>query len=220
VVRTKLAAKIADVRVDAAVKGGEVAAQDIADQVLPTDCGSGYPKQGGEKIKLDCGEIDGRAAAVNCSGASIQIDIAESERGGARTLGSGSSQDGADARHQLGGIEGLGQIIVGSQVQAPDAVMGVAPRCKHKDRSARALTNTAEDVEAVGVRHHNVQQDERVVIGEGAFHTGVAAGSPTDLETLAREVTGDEAAEFGIVVYYQHVFHGMSGLFILKLAEW
>ena len=89
-----------------------------------------------------------------------------------------SSQDGADARHQFGGIERLGQIIVGAHFESANPVVRIAARGQHQHGGAGLLADAAQHFEAVGVGHHHVQHDERVVFGERPFDARRAARSP------------------------------------------
>jgi len=118
-----------------------------------------------------------------------------------------AGRTGAGWRDELGGIEGLGQVIVGAHFEAADAVAGVAFGGQHQDGDAGVLADATQDVEAIRVGHHHVQHDQGVVFGEGALDAAGAAGSPADLEAFAGEVAGDEVAEFGIVIDNQHAFH-------------
>ena len=122
--------------------------------------------------------------------------------------GDRSSQDRANARHQLGGLEWLGQIIVRAHLQPLNAIVGIAARGQHQHRRAGVLPDTAQHVETVRVGHHHVQHDQGVVFGEGSLDSRRAAGSPADFEPFARQIARDELAELGIVVNNQHAFHG------------
>ncbi len=145
-----------------------------------------------------------RLTAREPPSSSISPTAIDAER---RALRGGPAQDGADARDEFGGIEGLGQVIVGAHFEAADAVARVAFGRQHQDRNAGLLADAAEDVEAVGIGHHHVQHDQGVVFGKGALDAAGAAGGPADLEAFAGEVAGDEVAEFGIVIDNQHAFH-------------
>src|SRR5277367_5109841 len=110
-------------RVDAAVERRELAAENIADQVFSTDCGAGCVEQCREQIEFYGGEVDRCAASPHGASAAVEGDVAERDSTEGRSPGCGSSEDGADAREQFGGVEGLGEIIVGAQFEAANAVL-------------------------------------------------------------------------------------------------
>ena len=52
-------------------------------------------------------------------------------------LGTAATEDGADAGQELPGVEGLGQIVVGADLQADDAIDIVPPGLEHEDGQRR-----------------------------------------------------------------------------------
>ena len=88
----------------------------------------------------------------------------------------------------------------------------VSPRAVSISTGVReCCADAAQDLEAVRVRHHHVQHDQRVIFGEGPFDAGRAVGGPADGETFARQKARDELAQLGIVIDHQHAFHGKTG---------
>ena len=71
-----------------------------------------------------------------------------------------AAQHGLDPRHQLARLEGLGQVVVGSELEADDAVHHVAARGEHDDRHAARLADLPADGEAVHARQHHVEDDD------------------------------------------------------------
>ena len=67
-----------------------------------------------------------------------------------------------DARHQLEVVDRLGQKIVGASLQAAHAISHLVERGHHNDRDMRGRRiafQPAADLEAVHVRHHDIEQD-------------------------------------------------------------
>ena len=54
-----------------------------------------------------------------------------------------ASTEGADAGDELGEIEGLGQVVVGAQAEALDAIGDAARRGQHEDATLAALGHQA-----------------------------------------------------------------------------
>ena len=130
-------------RVDTAVEGRKVPSQYIADQVLAADRAPRNAHERGQKIEFHGGEIHRRAATPHGASSPIKLDIPNGDRGRDRPLRRRSSQDGADARHQLGGIERLRQIIVRANLKASNAVVRIASSRQHQHGGAGVLSDTA-----------------------------------------------------------------------------
>ena len=93
----------------------------------------------------------------------------------ARTrLGSGRpSQDGAHAGGELVGVERLGDVVVGAEVEALRLVGGRALGGQQDDRDGTPFTELAHDLDTVEVGHHDVEQDDVRAdlfgLGQGLF---------------------------------------------------
>ena len=70
------------------------------------------------------------------------------------------AQDGADAGGQLVGMERLGDVVVGAEVEALGLVGGRALGGQQDDRDRTALAQLAHDLDAVEVGHDDVEQDD------------------------------------------------------------
>lgn len=197
-------------RIDAAVEWREVAPQHHANQVLAADGAAGDAHQRGEQIEFNRCQIDWNTLPAHGAGSSVDLDISESNSGGGR-MRRRPSQNRSNPRRQFGGFEGLRQVIVGPHFQTADTVERIASSRQHQDRGARPLADAAQDVEAVGVRQHHIEHDERVGLRECPFHAGGAVCLPTGLESFAHQEAADQPAEFGVVVNHQHTFHGSEG---------
>ena len=56
--------------------------------------------------------------------------------------GRGALEDVADAQQQFAGLERLGQIVVGADLEARDAVIRLGPRGQHEDRHIRGRSRS------------------------------------------------------------------------------
>jgi hypothetical protein len=72
----------------------------------------------------------------------------------------GAPQDGSNARRQFARIERLRKIIVGSQLQADDAIDVFAARGQHQNRNAAGGAHALQNLESIQARQHNVQHDQ------------------------------------------------------------
>ena len=114
-----------------------------------------------------------------------------------------AAQDGAQAGLQLARLEGLGEIVVGAELEADDAVHRLAARGQHQDRHVAGAAQAAAEIEPVGIGQHEVE-DDRV---EGlALELGLAvAAGAGDGHAKARpaEIVRNHPGEAVVVVDHQ-----------------
>ncbi len=133
-----------------------------------------------------------------CAGIDIDLEAAETEQTGGR-LAAPAAQNRLDPGKQLARLEGLGQIIVGAELQPDDAVHGVAARGEHEDRGVAPGADAPAHFEAVEVGQHQIE-DEQVEMAAAVLIDGVEAGRG-DGNVILRlaEVVGDHLGKAGIV---------------------
>ena len=66
-------------------------------------------------------------------------------------------QHGFNTTRQLPGAEGLGHIIISTQLQAPYFVLLVGPHGEHDDGHIGYLANMPQGLKPIHLRHHHVQ---------------------------------------------------------------
>jgi hypothetical protein len=120
-------------------------------------------------------------------------------------------QHALDPGEQLARAEGLGEIVVGAHLQSDDAVGLLAARGEHDDRHVRAAAQVAAQLQPVGARQHQVEDDQVGTRGlERAAH-GLAVRRGGDAVALLVQILAQEAARLGVVVDDQDVvLHGDS----------
>src|SRR3984957_16818893 len=104
----ELAAQVADVRIDAAIVGDELAAEGLLGHRFARDHLSRGPHHDLENAKLRAGERDRPPRHADLMHARVQHDGPDGDLVGdsaARGAAARPAQDGADARHQLARIE-------------------------------------------------------------------------------------------------------------------
>ena len=145
----ELAAQIADVRVDAAVVGHELAAERLLGQRLARDDLAGRAHQQLEHAEFRAGQRHGCAGDAHLVHAGVQGDRSDLETScdAPRRAAARAAQYRANARHQLARIERLAEIVVGAELQADDAVDVVAARGQHQHRRRMSGAELAQDIE-------------------------------------------------------------------------
>ena len=93
----------------------------------------------------------------------VQTEFAEAVQPGGRgccRLFRMAAQHSADARQQLPGIEWLGEIIIGPDLQSDNAV-NLIPACRqHEDRDVARAAQALGNAQAVFSRQHQVEDDQ------------------------------------------------------------
>ena len=111
-----------------------------------------------------------------------------------------------NAGDQLARIERLRQIVVGTHLEADDAIDVLALRRQHDDRHRFAgAAQPAADGESVFAGQHEVQHHEvrRIALELAVEIAGV--GQRRDLETLFAQVSRQQIAQAHVVVDDEHL---------------
>ena len=106
-----------------------------------------------------------------------------------------------DAGHEFARVEGLGQIVVGAEFEADDAIDLVALGCQHDDRGlVLGAAQAPADGKAVLARQHEVEHDEVVELARQRLVHRFGAVDGLGCEALLREVALEELAQAQVVV--------------------
>ena len=112
-----------------------------------------------------------------------------------------AAHERAQPRQQLAEVERLGQVVVGADVEAADAVADLAARGEHEDRRpAVALAQRAADLEAVAAREHHVEDDGVVLPHRGLHERGVAVAGHVDRVALVAQPALDGPRQLRVVL--------------------
>lgn len=125
----QFAAQAADLAVDGAVTDITVGGGGQVDQALAGQQGVGMLEEHLQQPAFGGAQLDRRAACAGqqcADGAEVPAGeaVAAAGRRHGGLAAALAAQHAVDARHQLTGFEGLGDVVVGAQVQAANAVGG------------------------------------------------------------------------------------------------
>jgi hypothetical protein len=90
------------------------------------------------------------------------------------------AQHALDRASSSRGSNGLGDVVVGADLEADDAVDDVARRGDHDDADVVALAQEARQRQPVLAGHADVEQDE---VGQVALDLGAHRGAPSAART-------------------------------------
>jgi len=115
-----------------------------------------------EQAKLGGGGGDQLAVDAKLHGAGVDLDILELQNG-RRAWPFEAAQNGLDAGDQFARGEGLGDVVVGTQFEAVDAVVlrrACGEEDDRNDAERGVQAEPAAEIEAITARHHDVEQEE------------------------------------------------------------
>jgi hypothetical protein len=117
----------------------------------------------------------------------------------------GAAEHRLHPRRQLEHAEGLGQVVVGAQLQAEYAVELGGFGSQHQDRRvARQGTQPAADLQAVHARQHQVEDDQVVVAGLALGQRAEAVRDQAAFAVELGQLQLDEPADVRVVLDHQH----------------
>ncbi len=155
---------------------------------------------------------NGLSADRKDHGGGIDFDVADLERAGWKwTLK--TAQHGLDAGYEFARAERLGDVIVGSDLEAEDAIGFAALGSQENDwhgGEALSLTDVAAKFEAIFTGNHDVEHKECGTLALGVGDHGRAVGIDADRKTFVLQVMANEAGNIGIVFDDEDAwFHGL-----------
>ena len=109
-------------------------------------------------------------------------------------------QDRAQAGQQLPGLEGLGEVVVGADLQPDDAVHRIAARGQHEHRHVGERAELPAHLEAVHVGQHEVEHQRVVGLGGQTREPGPAVPRDRHREARLAEILGDHLGEAAVVL--------------------
>ena len=177
----ELLAQMADVDVDGAGVAVLGVAPDVLEQRLAAQHPAGGAGEGAEDLELDVGELRLLAAQGHHAAAEVDRQVAALDR---LLLGRVADhprapQGGLDPAAELAHREGLGDVVVGADLEPGDLVGLAAFRGQHDDRHLAARAQLAADLDPVELGQHQVEDDEveaRLVEALERFAAVVGAG--------------------------------------------
>ena len=133
--------------------------------------------------------MDELAAARDQAARQVDLHVVELDHALVQGRIERPAQDRPHPRGELLGLERLGEVVVGAEVQAARLVGGRSLRAEQHDRDLAALLELAHDLEPVEVRH---PLSSRTMSGRSSSSTASAA-SPLCASTT-RKPSGDKAS--------------------------
>src|SRR5690606_9987675 len=232
-----LAVSLGDVGGD---DGDEVVASDVADE------GVGLADGAGRLLQATPTEADHlvtpHESVVVVEGlevVEIAVDQSESPSGGDPVLdllgdpevageagqrrqvpgGLGAAQDGFDPGHQLGHVERLGDVVVGAELEAPDAVFRQTTSRQEDDGRVAGggmAADAMQSGQSIHPRHHDVEEYQVRRLVDRLLESFLAVEGGGDVIPLQLQVHANDLEDVGIVVGNQDLFGHLSSITRLR----
>lgn len=166
------------------------------------------PDEDPQQVELLGGELEFLLAHPG----PVRLDVDPDPVGGGLRGGFGgaAAQQGTDPGEELGEAEGLGDVVVGSGVQADHGVHLVGPRGQHEDRHGVAVgAQPPRDLQAVHPGQPQVEHDQVDAALEPGVECGRAVLADLDLVTLSTQGTGQRLRDGCVVLGEQYTGHAV-----------
>ncbi len=190
----------------ARVQRGGVA-PDAVHQLVAREHVAGVRGEEEEEVELLRREPERAAVELDLARAGVEREVVEREPLHGDRRESRAAQDGADARRELARRERLGDVVVGAELEADDAVGLLAAGGEHDHRQVALRPDPAAEREPVRSRQHHVEHDQ---VRRGALDQragGLAVPGLERVVALTLQVASDDVADDRLVVDDQHRRH-------------
>ena len=147
----------------------------------------------------------------------INGQVAGGELAGLGDLGigqgsAGVADGGTDPGQQLGGAEGLGDIVVRAVVQRLYLVMLVMAGGDHHHRQAGPFADGFQHFDAVHIRQTQIQHDQIRTMGGDHGQRLLSAADNNGIIAVGCQDHGDEIADALLILYDQYFVFNLHGL--------
>ena len=181
------------------------------EQLVARENAAGRAEQHHQQAELAVAERHRLACGAH-QAPGVQVELPAIEAVGADAFGlalahfgAPATQDGADAREQLARAEGLGEIVVGAELEAHHAVGLLGPARQHDDRDGGFVAQPAREPHAVLPLQLEIEHNEiHDFRAEQRLHR-VAVGDGADAQLVLPEIVGNQVADRGVIVDDEHV---------------
>src|ERR1019366_4746398 len=197
----ELLAQMTNMHIEKTIVRCGIALEESPGDLVARDDAAGGAHKHFEEIELKRGELDGRAGGPGLASGGVELDVADYNHFGCVPVGGiGATQDGADAREEFVGVEGLGKIVVGSGVEAHDAIVLLHTRGQHDDGKVLSAAQLLQQGEAVKDGQHDVENREIVGSVERSIEAVAAVVGTVQMVAVLGEEFPHHAAQLDVVI--------------------
>lgn len=129
--------------------------------------------------------------------------MSPSASGGGRASEPLAAQHGANAGRQLARVEGLGDVVIGAELETQDAVDVVAAGGEHDHGQVAVGAQPPQHVEAAGLGQHDIQQQELRPAGQHLVEGPFDRAGGRYVEAVFAQILGQKLRELGVIIEQQ-----------------
>jgi hypothetical protein len=209
----QLLAQLRDVDVDRTRAACKREPPDALEQPIAGDDLACMLRELGEQFELQRAQGNDRpgnrhAATPKVDSKVAQLDHARFPRGRL-----GAPENRPDPRNELARRERLGQVVVGSQLEAQDPIDLLVPGGEDQNRHASPSPQLLADFDSVQVGQTEIEDDEARVTPLDGLEAALARALADDLEACLLQVRSHQLADGLVVLDHDHnSAHGLNAL--------
>ena len=197
-----------DVGVDGAVHGGAGVFPSLHQDLVAGEGAAGLGEKESEDFVFVGGEVERLPEAVDGHCGFIMVEKAGGFFGSLEWAGAGAPENGADASDHRAGGEGLGDVVVGSELETEDLVdFGIAGG-EEEDGHLRKFAHLATDIEAENVGKADVEDEKVAVVLLQPLDAVESGLGIVSVEAFGAQGIEDGVRDGGLVFDEQNGGHG------------
>lgn len=105
-----------------------------------------------------------------------------------------------DPGKQFFGVKRLRKVVVCARAQTNNAVDRISPRCQHENWYLGGLPESAQNLETIHSRQHNVEYDQRKRLLQSFLKSGVSVFGRLNRETFRLQILAQYLGQFDVIV--------------------
>lgn len=208
-VRFDLLAEADDVFVDGSGRGKGGHAPDPIEEIVPGHHLSGPFDQQRQHREFAGRKWEFLVVVEGPAGGEVDDDVAECDAWGCRRRGVVAAKEGPYAGQEFVATERFGQVVVGTGVQALDAVFDPAAGRQDKDSTSESeAAKLSANGESIQLGKHEIEQHEVRLFVECAVQSIGTIGAGQHAVSAALEAVGDDSAHAEFVFDDENAFEG------------
>src|SRR5690242_5017221 len=202
-----LLAQAQDIHIDGAVRHRAIVSPNSVQKLFAAVDHARTGHQEFEQAKFGCGQRQLAAVQNHPATGAVQLQPGGADGARRRSL---RAELILDARHQLAYEERLHDVVVRAEFQADNAIGFRHARSQKDDRYVSQLGVIAQrfaDLQAVGIRQHDVQNHQVGPLPPAQFHRASAGLRSGDNESFFFQVVFQQPQKVGIVFDEDYFLH-------------
>jgi hypothetical protein len=121
----------------------------------------------------------------------------------------GPAQNGPNSRKELTWVEGLGQVVVRSDLQSQDSFDVLSTRGQDQHWNGRLRAQPAQNVQTADARQHEIEDNKSMFSGESTLKPTRSIVHGFDREPLGAKALREKSAQLDIIIDDENSIHSL-----------